>query len=174
MRAAIERHAEACRVSDAAAADVIGRLDHEIAPPGCSQSPCRRNSGGAGPDNDRIQRAARRRDRGKCRTRSERGRGRKQRTAAQRRHTLHYACGWCLDLVGSPHMRAQFASTAVAGQMFQPDLDRALVPRTRNSHKLAEGPDANFGFKSGTTGLELLVSLSIPKFVRARPMLTNF
>jgi len=34
------------------------------------------------------------------------------------------------------------------------------------SHKLAESSDANFGFKSGTTGMELLVSLSIPKFVR--------
>jgi hypothetical protein len=43
-----------------------------------------------------------------------------------------------------------------------------LVPRTRSSHKLAEGSDADFGFKSGTTGIKLLVSLSIPKFVRDR------
>jgi hypothetical protein len=42
-----------------------------------------------------------------------------------------------------------------------------LVPRTRSSHKFAGRSDANFGFKSGTTRIELLVSLSIPKFVRA-------
>ena len=42
-----------------------------------------------------------------------------------------------------------------------------LVPRTRSSHKFAERSDANFGFRSGTTRIELLVSLSIPKFVRA-------
>ena len=40
-----------------------------------------------------------------------------------------------------------------------------LVPRTRSSHKFAERSDANFGFRSGTTRIELLVSLSIPKFV---------
>src|ERR1700736_4436454 len=43
-----------------------------------------------------------------------------------------------------------------------------LVPRNRSSHKFAERSDANFGFRSGTTRIELLVSLSIPKFVRAR------
>src|SRR5436309_621218 len=42
-----------------------------------------------------------------------------------------------------------------------------LVPRTRSSHKFAERSDANFGFRSGPTRIELLVSLSIPKFVRA-------
>src|SRR5262249_16513104 len=44
-----------------------------------------------------------------------------------------------------------------------------LVPRTRSSHRFAEPADANFGFKSGTTSIHLLVSLSIPKFARARP-----
>ena len=43
-----------------------------------------------------------------------------------------------------------------------------LVPRTRSSHKFAGRSDANFGFKSGTTRIDLLVSLSIPKFVRAQ------
>jgi hypothetical protein len=42
------------------------------------------------------------------------------------------------------------------------------VPRTRSLHNFAEPTDANFGFKSGTTRIDLLVSLSIPKFVRAR------
>ena len=41
------------------------------------------------------------------------------------------------------------------------------VPRTRSSHNLAELSDANFGFKSGTTSINLRVSFSIPKFVRA-------
>jgi uncharacterized protein YkwD len=50
-----------------------------------------------------------------------------------------------------------------------------VVPRTRSSHDLAERSDANFGFKSGTTGIVLLVSLSIPKFVPTVPLLlTNF
>jgi len=50
-----------------------------------------------------------------------------------------------------------------------------VVPRTRSLHDLAERSDANFGFKSGTTGIVLLVSLSIPKFVPTVPLLlTNF
>src|SRR5205807_8830883 len=47
-------------------------------------------------------------------------------------------------------------------------LRRRLVPRTRSSYKFVARSDANFGFRSGTTRIELLVSLSIPKFVRAR------
>jgi hypothetical protein len=35
-----------------------------------------------------------------------------------------------------------------------------IVPRPRSSHNFAAGSDANFGFKIGTTGMELLVSLS--------------
>ena len=42
------------------------------------------------------------------------------------------------------------------------------VPRTRSAHKLAAAWNANFGFKSGTKGIKLLVSLSIPEFVRER------
>jgi hypothetical protein len=44
------------------------------------------------------------------------------------------------------------------------------VPRTRSSHEFTEPAYANFGFKSSTTRidlLDLLVSLSIPKFERA-------
>jgi hypothetical protein len=43
-----------------------------------------------------------------------------------------------------------------------------LVLRNRSSHEFAEPANANFGFKSGTTRIELPVSLSIAKFVRAR------
>src|ERR1700752_1886839 len=39
-------------------------------------------------------------------------------------------------------------------------------PEVRTS--LRHAPDANFGFKSGTPRIGLLVALSIPKFVRAR------
>src|SRR5215471_5584080 len=50
-----------------------------------------------------------------------------------------------------------------------------LVPRTRSSHIFSAGTVANFGFKSGTRFIELLVSSSIPKFAqRARRMLANF
>src|SRR5438552_3183867 len=42
-----------------------------------------------------------------------------------------------------------------------------LVPRTRSSHKFAGHSDANFGLKSDTTGIALLVSLSISE-VRTR------
>jgi hypothetical protein len=41
-----------------------------------------------------------------------------------------------------------------------------LVPRTRSSHDFAAGAFANFGFKSGTRIIELLVSFSIPKFAQ--------
>src|SRR6202008_1486381 len=51
----------------------------------------------------------------------------------------------------------------------------ALVPRTRSSHDFAAGTVANFGFKSGTRIIELLVSFSIPKFARSsRRMVANF
>src|SRR6266481_5635035 len=36
--------------------------------------------------------------------------------------------------------------------------DRLLVPRTRSSHHFSAGTVANFGFKSGTRIIELLVS----------------
>jgi hypothetical protein len=50
-----------------------------------------------------------------------------------------------------------------------------LVPRTRSSHHIAAGTVANFGFKSGTRIIELLVSSSIPKFAqKSRQMLANF
>ena len=50
-----------------------------------------------------------------------------------------------------------------------------LVPRTRSSHHIAAGTVANFGFKSGTRIIELLVSFSIPKFAqKSRQMLANF
>jgi hypothetical protein len=49
------------------------------------------------------------------------------------------------------------------------------VPRTRSSHDFSAGTLANFGFKSGTRIIELLVSFSIPKFAqRLRRMLANF
>ena len=41
-----------------------------------------------------------------------------------------------------------------------------LVPRTRSSHDFAAGTVANFGFKSGTRIIDLLVSFSIPKFAQ--------
>ena len=51
----------------------------------------------------------------------------------------------------------------------------ALVPRTRSSHHIAASTVANFGFKSGTRIIDLLVSFSIPKFAQwARQMLANF
>src|SRR5262244_2665700 len=51
----------------------------------------------------------------------------------------------------------------------------ALVPRTRSSHDFSAGTVANFGFKSGTRIIELLVSFSIPKFAqRSLRMLANF
>src|SRR5205807_6955151 len=50
-----------------------------------------------------------------------------------------------------------------------------LVPRTRSSHHFSAGTVANFGFKSGTRIIDLLVSFSIPKFAqRSRRMLANF
>ena len=50
-----------------------------------------------------------------------------------------------------------------------------LVPRTRISHDFSTGTVANFGFKSGTRFIELLVSFSIPKFAqRSLRMLANF
>ena len=50
------------------------------------------------------------------------------------------------------------------------------MPRTRSSQECPEPPDANFGFKGGTSkDYCLLVSLSIPKFVPGElQMLTNF
>src|SRR5215467_3586359 len=50
-----------------------------------------------------------------------------------------------------------------------------LVPRTRSSHDFSAGTFANFGFKSGTRIIDLLVSFSIPKFAqRSLRMLANF
>ena len=50
-----------------------------------------------------------------------------------------------------------------------------LVPRTRSSHKFAGHSDANFGLKSDTTGIALLVSLSISEVrTRAPQLLTTF
>src|SRR5690242_5663786 len=52
---------------------------------------------------------------------------------------------------------------------------KPLVPRTRSSHDFAAGTVANFGFKSGTRIIDLLVSLSIPKFAQSSlRMLANF
>src|SRR5213078_2653073 len=53
--------------------------------------------------------------------------------------------------------------------------EAALVPRTRSSHKFAECSDANFGFTSGTTRIEV-ASVLIDSEVRtsAPQMLTNF
>ncbi len=51
----------------------------------------------------------------------------------------------------------------------------SLVPRTRSSHHIAADTVANFGFKSGTRFMQLLVSFSIPKFAqKSRRMLANF
>ncbi len=50
-----------------------------------------------------------------------------------------------------------------------------LVPRTRSSHDFSASTVANFGFKSGTKIITLLVSLSIPKFAQSSPQgLANF
>src|SRR5262245_64270312 len=50
-----------------------------------------------------------------------------------------------------------------------------LVPRIRSAHRIAAGTVANFGFKSGTGIIALLVSFSIPKFAQKSPqMLANF
>jgi hypothetical protein len=51
----------------------------------------------------------------------------------------------------------------------------SLVPRTRSSHDFTAGTVANFGFKSGTGIIELLVSFSIPKFAQTpRRILASF
>src|SRR5215471_9403915 len=42
-----------------------------------------------------------------------------------------------------------------------------LVPRTRSSHKFSEPPMRTSGSKTALASEHLLVSLSIPKFVRA-------
>jgi hypothetical protein len=57
MCAAIERHAEALHIGDATAADMIGRFDHHIAPSGGCETARRGNPGGAGADDDDIERA---------------------------------------------------------------------------------------------------------------------
>ena len=57
MRAAIERHAEALHIGDAAAADMIGRFDHHIAPAGGGKPARGGDAGGAGADDDDIERA---------------------------------------------------------------------------------------------------------------------
>ena len=58
--------------------------------------------------------------------------------------------------------------------IFRP-LFAALVPRTRSSLEFTVGTVANFGFKSGTRIIELLVSFSIPKVAqRSLRMLANF
>jgi hypothetical protein len=53
--------------------------------------------------------------------------------------------------------------------------ETALVPQIRSSHKFAERSDANFGFRSGTTRIEV-ASVLIDSEVRtsAPQMLTNF
>jgi len=66
------------------------------------------------------------------------------------------------------HRSVQISAVLSRQSWPAPLFIRAPVPRTRSSHKFAEPADANFGFKSGTTRMDLLVSLSIPKFVRAR------
>ena len=55
MRAAIERHAEAFGIGDAAAADMIGGFDHDIAPAGGGKAARRGDAGGAGPDDDDVE-----------------------------------------------------------------------------------------------------------------------
>src|SRR5262244_2577060 len=50
-----------------------------------------------------------------------------------------------------------------------------VVPRTRSPHDFSTGTVANFGFKSGTRIIDLLVSSSIPKFAQRSPRVTaNF
>ncbi len=51
------------------------------------------------------------------------------------------------------------------GRRYRPVGGSAANPKFA---KFAEPVDANFGFKSGTTRIDSLVSLSILKFVRAR------
>ncbi len=57
MRAAIERHAEALRVGDAAAADMIGRFEQHVTPAGGGDLSRRGDAGRAGADDDDIDRA---------------------------------------------------------------------------------------------------------------------
>jgi hypothetical protein len=60
---------------------------------------------------------------------------------------------------------ARIFNRSAASKCCPRDPSATLVLRTRSSHKVAERSDANVGFRSGTTRI---VSLSIPKFVRAR------
>ena len=76
MRAAIERHAEALRIGDAAAADMIGGFDHHIAPAGGGEPARGGDAGGAGADDDdldraRTRRASRRRSPGRAASAAE-------------------------------------------------------------------------------------------------------
>ena len=65
MGAAVERHAECLGVGDAAAADMVGRLDQHIAPPGGGDAARRGDAGGAGADDDDVDRGRRRLRRGR-------------------------------------------------------------------------------------------------------------
>ena len=82
MGAAIERHAEGLRVGDAAAADVIGRLDHHEAALGGGDTARRRDAGGAGAHDDDID-VARGRNGAEGGARRERGGAGEEGTAAQ-------------------------------------------------------------------------------------------
>ena len=54
MRAEVERNAESARIRDAAAADMIGRLDHHEVPVRCGDAAGSGDPGRAGPDDDDV------------------------------------------------------------------------------------------------------------------------
>ena len=76
MGAAVERHAERLGVGDAAAADMIGRFDEYVTPPGGGDAPRRGNAGGTGADDDDVDRGCRGRRRGRGGRTRRKGRGR--------------------------------------------------------------------------------------------------
>jgi hypothetical protein len=102
VRAAIEWHAEALGVGDAAAADMIAGFDHDVMTAGGGEFSRGGDAGRSGTDNDDLDRAGRRRGGAEGRTRRERGGGGEERTSAQSRvhlrHRLRGMVSNCLRL----------------------------------------------------------------------------
>ena len=66
-------------------------------------------------------------------------------------------------------MSATFRQPSVEGVRRNPRAqEQVLVPRTRSSHDFSAGTVANFGFKSGTRIIELLVSSRFRSSLRGR------
>src|SRR5262249_50156746 len=90
------------------------------------------------------------------------------------RHLRHHVClRATMSVSGEQHEIVNAESRELMPILFVGVI--RLVPRTRSSHHIAAGTVANFGSKSGTRIINLLVSFSIPKFAqKPRQMLANF